>query len=189
MKTSSLKVLRRDFDNYKSLDVNYHDISTVRGIKMSLTVPLKSFPKVRFNVKFNQTQKPIPDYLECGMAYIVSEKFRDLLNKFDVNAEFFPIQIYLIKQNIFLENYYYFHLMAEENCFDFKESDYETDDDGSIESIDTLRLTFKSQPMNDIFFVGEISFRIICMTEKLGHALEQNNITGIKLTDPEELCW
>jgi hypothetical protein len=188
METNEIRILKQDFDNYKSLDVGYHDISQIRDIKMTLTIPLESFPHVRFDVKFRK--KNLPDYMVCGVAYIVSKRLKDLFEEFKVKAEFFPVEIYFINEQRFIGDYYYFHLLAEEDCFDFENSEYEVDeDDDSVESIERLELAFKSALSNDIFFIAEIDYRIICLTKTVCEAIVKNKITGIRLAEPSELKW
>lgn len=188
MKTSDIKILRQDFENYKGFDVTYHDISQIRGIKMTLTdTPLITFPRVRFNVK---AKKPLPDYFVCGVAYIVSERFKNLLEEFEVKAEFFPVEIYLVRENkSSVDNFYFFHLMAEEDCFDFDNSEYTIDEDGSVAHIQKLKLRFKSAIENNVFFIAKIDFMIICLTGRICAVIEENKITGIKLAEPDDLIW
>lgn len=191
MEKNKIKILKRDFDNYKSLEISYHDISQIKDTVIGLgNNPLPTNPKVRYNVKFNQAKKPLPDFWVCGSSDIISEKFKALLETYEVDAKFFQVDLFLIKQKEFSkEKYYVFYLEAEEDCFDFDNSAFELDAGNSVDSIDSLKLHFGKSPVSPMFFIKDIGFRICCLTEQICKAIEENNITGVKLTDPSELVW
>lgn len=185
-KTNDVSILKSNLRDYRSLDVNYDDIHRIRNTVLGIGEknPLPINPKIRFNVKFNQLKTLLPDYMVCGTAKLISPRFRQLLESYKVAAKFHPVDIFLLKKKELIDGYSHFELLAEEDCFDFVNSEYTTYDNGDIRFLDKLSLNTNSTLKHEIFHIAKIDYDIICVTRKLRDIIIEEKITGVEFTEP-----
>lgn len=151
---------------------------------LTLRQPLQDFSE---NVTYiiSDIEKP-KDFFVCGVANIVSEKVMSVITSHsDAKVQFFPVQVIFNEESA--GKYYYMNVFSEVDCFDFEKSKYDYDNDFDIiESIHQLIL----KPVDErhkLFFVENIDFPILCISETLTLRLKEAGCTGIKFMDPSQI--
>ena len=89
------------------------------------TEPLQEiFPVL--TIRMNR-REVIPDFFHSGCKPIVSAKFRNLAEHFQVAAEFLPVTVLDYRGNpAHGEPYWFMHMIEDIDCIDFERTEYET---------------------------------------------------------------
>lgn len=143
------------------------------GSKLKLWTPIKIIIK-------NDT---LTDYFECGPAIIVSSKLFEILNKYSCKGsiEFLPIE--LLHGSEKLTNYGILNFTEEVDVLDKEKSDICYDDGyPEIESIVIDEYKFGNR---DICFIEDSNDAIV-VTEKVKNEIDEANILGLNLENPED---
>jgi hypothetical protein len=184
-----LKIWEPDFTSEESYTkARFQDISQVRNVKLTLPTSLRGeFPQVKLVV---ESDHPPTDYFTCGPMHVVSARLMDALtSQRGVQAEFFPIEIEQAGRAYTATIYYCLHVLDRADCFDFEQSKYSVDEDGSVDEIERLVLDESETLGHELFRVAHIDFPILCASEQLAHRVAVDGFTGMRFFEPSELKW
>ncbi len=118
---------------------------------------------------------------------LVNEKLRGLFSSLNItNIQFFAARLLESSSGAVEEAYCFANIVGKYSCVDQDESELEYYDDGSIEFIDKLVLNLSEDiDYGHIFRLAEF-LPVVVISDALKQALEENDITGVKIYKPEE---
>jgi hypothetical protein len=174
-----VKIIRADYD-----EVNYTD-AKIEHVEDFIGIPLVSGGSLRGRFPERtrvlvQSKRPPTDFFEAGPMPIVSQRVQDLFRRFEVNAEYYRVQV--IQRKKTLPPHYYYNLLAEADCFDWDVSEYEREDVYAT-NIDRLLLKTSAIPDEPLFLVARTIPEVVCASDLLADALQQAGCTGLRILE------
>jgi hypothetical protein len=134
------------------------------------------------------------DFFYAGPMFIVSGEMCQLLEKFEVNAEFFPLTTLQKGRPYDRKEFYFANILDAVECFDFEKSEYTMTEYGA-DQIENLVLDDKKAAGYHLFRVGQIPAKrrnpkavrdiIRCASDELATAIMRANLTGVAFVTPE----
>lgn len=128
------------------------------------------------------------DYFECLHLKIVSEKCRAILENLAVSMQFLPIKLTNMNGRVYGGGQYFFaHLLAELDCFDYEKSSFETRKFGSgkkvVRDVQSLVLRDELVGTEPVFTLKDISFFPCLASDEFVQAIEETDLVGFLFED------
>ena len=140
----------------------------------------------RFEFYYDKNEgDTVTDYLANDKGwFLISDKFKMLIESFNIKAQFFPVKIKEINTNKYLLDFYICNIINVVDALCLEESDYftiNTKSKGVINSIKKFAV-YKSKLLSvDMFKLGDGHNIPIFISQKFRDELCSQNITGIEL--------
>ena len=138
-------------------------------------------------VAYRRGELPV-DYFECLHLKLVSEKCRAVLENLNVSMEFLPIKLTNMNGRVYGGGPYFFaHLLAELDCFDYEKSSFETTEFRSgkkvVRDVRSLVLRDEIVGTEPVFTVKDISFFPCLASDEFAQAIEETDLVGFLFED------
>ena len=112
----------------------YYDwIKVIEDDFIDPTPLCKPFPILTFR---GENAYPPADYFECCSMHIVSEKFVELMNDFNVPAEYHLVRMFHKNEEITTQ-YFLMHILQAADCIDREQSEIVIDNTDYIDNFET----------------------------------------------------
>jgi len=174
-----IRILGVDYNEGSYVDAVVKNMEVLRGVKVTLFDPL-DIP--RLVIELN-SENNIPDYFESGPLPIISESLRQLFLGYDVEAEYFPVELQSNKIQLELSQYYFMHILEQVDCIDANASIFELDD-GYFDNISKLVLKPEKTTGKHLFRAAKTYDLIKCVSEEMADKL--SSYSGLRLISPAE---
>ncbi len=158
-----------------------------RDIKLMSCEPLAGrFPSTTIQI---QSDHPPDDYFNTGGMFVVSEQLKSLLERFNVNAEFFHLSVNYEGAAYLTTKFYFANLLDERECFDFELGECTFHDKpGFTSRIDIIRkLAIYDERVRDLHLLrmANCSDDIVIASDALAESVVGIDATGVRLIAPE----
>jgi len=145
------------------------------------------FSKLEYQLEAKQ-EGLLPDFLAADNGTpIISASVKQLFDKFQIKAQYFPAQILDSSGSSIIGEYFVINIIEMHDCIDFNTSimkvEKENDEIVDIIEIDTIRLKNKSYGLLYRMYLFE---RVIVVEGSLAKKLQYEDFTGMKLIIPEK---
>lgn len=120
-------------------------------------------------------------------APIVSKKLKKILDDLGVQAQYFPVSIAEKRDAQPKQGYYAMNIIGMVDCIDFDASDLEVEEeDGEIvDIIDVGTVVLKNEHFGNMYRMYMFE-RVIVVEGDLAEKLQDINVQGMKLMEPEK---
>lgn len=151
-------------------------------------VPLSTvFPATTVAIR----SKGLPrDYFEVGSMIVVSQRLKQTLESFKVNAEFFKIDIHTAGDVVVSDDYYCCNILDCVDCFDYSRGKcgFHTKPGYSdrIDGIQQLAIDETVAASHLLFRIAKGAEYIVCVNDQLADSLAKRGFTGCKCIFPQE---
>lgn len=177
--SQSLYVLgeKADYDHKNLMLELYIDI------KINMGVPLSNkLPRTVFRI---DDDRPPVDYFKSGGKQVISPRAKNLFDRFDVNAEYFPVQMNFPRSNLGSQDYFIMNPLCVLDCVDEEQSIIRrSKPNGVVSRIDKLVLKH-AELEPDLFLLKRYTY-ITCITAGLADGLRSMGATNVRLRTVEE---
>jgi hypothetical protein len=172
---------------------NYLSLSD-KGLILDMGVPVPThMPPLRVKIL---TKGQIADSFCAGLAWIVSERFRDFFSAMGVKAEYVKVSIRVRGKPYNLQSYYLFNLLDIVDCFDYVNSRYKQTPNG-VTTIKRLVIDEPKAAGHHLFLLGPIPTaktpnpRAVignnrCASEELAIKVRESGLNGLAFTLPKD---
>lgn len=145
------------------------------------------FPKTTLAIRSNA---PPTDYLEVGSMSVVSGRLKQVMEKFEPQAEFFKLHIQTGREDFKSIEYYCCNILDCVDAVDYDRSQLTfhtkpgfTD---RIDAIDKLVINEAVAASHVLFRLDKGAKYIICVNDRLADAITQGAFSGCTCIAPEE---
>jgi hypothetical protein len=148
--------------------------------------PLRdTYPHLTLRSYKNQ---PIPDFFKVGPRPIVSDRFRRLLEKSRVGAEFIPIKVVNNEeQPVSNGPYWFMHVLDTPLCIDYEQSEVKRITDSPTSLINWInKLVFKEEAIQGRHLFRPESTVLLFVSGDLKKAITTAKLSGAMFTPLEE---
>jgi hypothetical protein len=163
--------------------------------RLSACVPVpQPFPECAVEI---EKSRQLPDFVQAGQALIVSDKLRNLIEAFKVDAEYVSVTLVRRGSVQSKQPYYLLNPLASIDCFNYKKSEY-TPGPAGVTGIGKLVIDEAKTVGRHLFRVGPIGWAhapnpqaiadlFICVSEELARKAMSVGVTGVVFSPPERL--
>jgi hypothetical protein len=136
-----------------------------------------------------QLRRAIPpaDFFCVGSMNIVSAAFRKELERAGANIEYFEIELRKRRGGIQDGSFYFIHLLAEVDCFDFERSDYDTFQDGEVSKARTLVLKEEAIGSEPLFVMKNAYLGFWLTSDAFAAQIQSTNLRGMIFLPVDEV--
>jgi hypothetical protein len=149
----------------------------------------ESFPKPRLNV----SGRYVNDFFVIGSWRVVSARLKEILEHFQVKAEYFETTLFHKAKPYAAQKFYFLHLMDQVEAIDPNRSDVAMSTTPGftdfITSVEKLAIQEKKAKGHPMFRIAKCFVTIICVCDALAAAVENAGVTGARFVEPSEWRW
>lgn len=130
---------------------------------------------------------PPADYFNAGPLFIISQKLREIFDKFEVPVEYFPIAVTKdLKES--LDNYYFANILKHVACLDYQRSVYSRDGE-FVDTIEKLVINEEVAADYPLFRLGKCYDVVVLVSTELSQAICNAGMTGVKFIRDCDWQW
>lgn len=183
----------RDDGFVESAVTNYIELCEL-GFKPNLCQPApRPFPESTLEV---ENRADPPDFFHAGNLFVVSSRLCKLLQRFQVNAEFLPLDTIVQKRSYTKGQFWLVNILDAVPCLDYENSKYDQTD-FDVRGIERIVLKESAAFGHHLFIVGPVSCAtdhnprsvgdlIECASEEIARAILKAGMTGVVFVRPED---
>jgi hypothetical protein len=138
--------------------------------------------------RFFENGQPI-DYFSFGLFMFVSDRLKNILDKFNADAFYSPATVALDDS---IHSYYLFCPKIAIDAIDYQKSTFsmKSEGDSKVEKIQKLLVDDSKVPSEINLFILANTYKIIrIISQGLAESLISNNITGLTVKKVEDGSW
>lgn len=179
-----MKIWCQNYNNATYTDAAMQDVTRFRGMRFFNGNRLRdSFP-TDATVQVRTKRKPT-DYFEAGMFSIISEKLRLILERFDVEAEYFPVRLVHRRGNSLDGSWWCFNPLLVRDWFDWSKSQY-VDEQNFATEIRVLVATENVLTGLPLAVSARTIPRLVAVSDALVEEIIDQGCTGVVFREPHE---
>lgn len=179
-----MKIWCLDYRDQIYTDATMRNVTRYRGMKF--------FRGIRYAEQFPsdgtvevKSKRPPTDFFHAGIFWVISSKIRDILEFYNVEAEYFRLRVVDKKGNSFVGEWWCFNPTLVLNWFDRSQSRFVLEQDFAthIESI-----VINSAVLNDVpLSVAEKTIPVlVCARDDIAKSIVSNKCSGVVFRDPQD---
>jgi hypothetical protein len=157
------------------------------------------FPKYTVSIGENapniileiESKYPPEDYFDSSNYFIISDRLKQELERFQTVAEYIPIKEVIHKGKPYTDSSFYFaNIRDEVECLDETNGQYtywtKPGWTHRIDEIETLVIDESKAAGHHLFFIARLSGPVFCASEELQSSIVEKGFTGIRFIDPAD---
>jgi hypothetical protein len=133
---------------------------------------------------------PPADFFEPGTVFTVSNRLKQALDEFRVQAEYFPLRVLRRGREYTERTFYFCNILIMLECFDLKRGAYtfckKRGYRDYVDKIKRLAIDEGKAAGHDLFRIAKGGEGIVCVSDRVASRIAEGGFTGVRLVEPQD---